>query len=654
MDNGVDLQQVKFSSMFHNLTESEWVYISQISKQKMFTPGQVLLSEGIAGQECYLITKGKVVATKKSEISGKTIKLGVLNSGDLIGEMAIITHEPRSATVTAIEETSVLIIDVNKIKQDQSAQAIYLKIMQNLALELSKKILYMGDKLIRYDEKDRLKFDSLDDSYPMAPNSILVLFGWRWLDIMHEVPFLAEHGYDAIKISPPQEFVLRKGNPWWAVYQPVSYKLSHFYGTPEDFVKMVDFCHGYNIKVYVDLVINHMADFSLEESQLVGTNGTKFSKYHYGPLNDDGDFYEYDDFYHFDDGGNKQISNDDYATLEGVWHLEHYDFLNLPKLNLKNNHVVGIIRKYISHLLALGVDGFRLDAAKHLSMKAIEKIFQGLRIHDNSRPFIYQEYYANAPMGIDLHSFMEKYFKVGYVTSFKYGEFLADAIRERDNSLEKLAAYSFGSSWIHYPENRTIAVIDNHDTERMMVNMLNYKSMQHNAYVLAYIFMLAWPFGVPKIMSSFRFTSHDDAIPEQLVWQNGRCTCFDRDSPWVAQHRWDAIANMVLFHSKVKDALGVAHLWTNGNQIAFARVSEKAKQYVAAEGFVIINATDKPLKRRLETGLPSGRYYNLIASNLSLGRMHGPLISVEKYGYATVEINPHDAVAMIPTFAEYY
>ena len=652
MDKIVHAEDELFSPMLHDITEDEWTYVEKNSKRKTFKSGEVLFNEGVSGHEFYIIISGRVAVTKISEISGERLELGILKEGDIIGEMAIITNKPRSATIIAIEDTTVLVIDMDRLKQDLSAQSVYAKIMHNLAVELSKKIIYLGDKLIKYDKKDCNKFNLEEDSHPTPPNSILVLFGWKWLDLMHEVPFLAEHGYDAVKISPPQEFVVRLGNPWWGIYQPVSYNLSSFYGTQEDFIKMVDFCHGYGIKVYVDLVINHMADFSLDESQRIGTNGSKFSEYHYGPLNGDDDDYGFDDFYHFSEDGNKQISNEDYSTLEGAWHLEHYDFLNLPKLNLKSPHVIDVLRKYLKYLLSLGVDGFRLDAAKHLSMKAVEKILLGLRTQDGAKPFIYQEYYANAPMGIDLHSFMEKYFRIGYVTSFKYGEFLADAILEKNNNLQKLVEYSFGSAWIHYPENRTVTVIDNHDTERMMDHMLSYRDTENNAYVLAYIFMLAWPFGVPKIMSSFKFTSHDDGIPESAVWQNGRCTCLDGDSRWVAQHRWDAIANMVLFHSNTMDAQGVSHRWVNGNQIAFARVSEKPGQSVEAKGFIVINATAYTLKRGFETGLPSGKYYNLIASRLSLGKMNGPLITIEKYGYATIEIGPHDAVALLLSFTD--
>lgn len=415
---------------------------------------------------------------------------------------------------------------------------------------------------------------------------------------------------------------------------------------------MIDFCHSYNIKVYADLVLNHMAEFIDSEPTHVGTNNTSFNKYQYGPLNNDNDTYEYNDFYHFSHQGNKQISGEDYCKLASVWHLEHYDLLNLPKLNLDNQHVISILRKYVKYLLSLGIDGFRIDAAKHLNIKAVEKILAGFRTYDGLKPFIYQEYYTGAPMGIDVYSFMEKYFKVGYVTAFKYGEFLADAITNKNNDLQNLVEYSFGSSWIHYPENRTVVVIDNHDTERMMPNMLNYKCSQNNSYVLAYIFMLAWPFGVPKIMSSFRFNTHDDPIPTTQVWQQEKCTCFEPNSPWVAQHKWHAIANMVLFRNKTQHAPGISHVWTNGNQIAFARTYQKPKEYVISVGFVIINATEKPINRRFETGLPEGKYYNLITSQLAAGKMCGPTITVENYGFATIEIPPFDALAISIDFMQ--
>lgn len=638
--------------IFNNCTLEELNYLLKVSQFVVFNADDVLICEGDKSRTIYVILEGKVKVTKEGESSKKKVFLATLGKGSVLGEISIITNRPRTATVTAVDVTSTLVIDVGALENDNAAKSLLEKLRNNLTLELSKKLVYSNDKVLKFDADERIDAQLAVDKLTYVPNAIVLFFGWKWVDIMHEIPFLAQHGYDAIKIYPPQEFVVRAGNPWWQIYQPVSYFLSQYYGSEQDFIEMIDLCHSYNIKVYVDLVINHMAEPAESEAIHVGTNGHAFSSYHYGPLNKDQDVFEYDDFYHFKEGGNLQISNDDYCKLETIWHLEHYDLVQLPKLNLDSKHVKTILKKYIDYLLSLGVDGFRVDAAKHLNPKVVTQLLADLRTQEGLKPFIYQEYYADAPMGIDPYSYLDKYFKIGYVTSFSYGNFIADAITNRTNNLQKLIDFSFGSSWIHQPENRTVTVIDNHDTERMMPSMLNYKCQTNNAYVLAYIFMLAWPFGVPKVMSGFRFATHNDPMPTTPVWQNGRNTCFDKDSPWVAQHRWDAIANMVLFRYKTRDAKGIAHVWTNGNQVAFARVCQKPREYVATAGFVVINNTATVLKHKFDTGLPAGKYFNLITSSFVEGKMQGPTIEIEDYGLAVIEVQPFDAVALVIDYVE--
>ena len=159
--------------------------------------------------------------------------------------------------------------------------------------------------------------------------------------------------------------------------------------------------------------------------------------------------------------------------------------------------------------------------------------------------------------------------------------------------------------------------------------------------------MLAWPFGVPKIMSSFRFKSHDDGYPVKNVWDGDRDCGFETGSKWVLQHRWLAIANMVLFHRLVGKAQGVAHVWAVGNQLAFARVQQDPGRSITAVGFVVINATGEILQRKFDTGLPDGRYYNLISSSLKAGKMEGETILVADYGKAEITVKPYDAVALV-------
>lgn len=635
--------------LFKNLSDDEIDQLSKIAELKHFKKSQILIEEGEENFFVYIIVSGTVSVTRKDETLKRVITLATLGEKSLVGEISIITRKPKAATVTALLDTEAIKFDFSQIETLANWQKIADKLLRNLADEMAKKLVYspIKQEMAGVIEEEYI----FDDRYTEVPSSILLLFGWKWKDIINEIPFLASHGYDAIKIFPPQEFSVLKGRPWYELYQPVSYKLSSFYGTEEDFRAMVDICHTYGIKVYADLVMNHMAEYPLSEMEHVGTNGTKFGKYHYGPLNNDGDFFEYDDFYHFGSKENKVIEMEDYSTFDKTWRVEHFDLNYLPKLNFYSQHVIEVLRKYVNYLLFLGVDGFRIDAAKHISTDVLNKIFRGLKTRNGLNPFIYLEYYANFPAAIDPYSFMEKYFKIGYVTSFNYGEYLTDAIIGRNNNLGKLLEFSFGSSWVRFPENRAVVLVDNHDTERAMPHMLNYKNSRNNAYVLSYIFMLAWSFGIPKVMSSFHFKNFADSIPETSVWQKDHNTCFDKNCPWVCQHRWRAIANMVLFRKKMQEAKGISHVWANKNQIAFARSYQKEKEYVAAKGFVVINNSPEKLERKFETGLPAGEYFDLISSELIEGKMVGNTITVEDYGFAEIEVKPFDAVVICIDFA---
>lgn len=640
------LEKLSFR-MFKNFTPEEVQQVVEFSTLKRFRRGEIIIHEGDMVSSVYCILNGSVTITRKDEETKKIIHLATREAMQVIGEIGIITKKPEIATVTATIDVDALVIDFFALEKVIKDHPIHTKLLNNLAEIMAEKLVYSAPTTFTSEET------IFDENNTELPDTILLLFGWKWKDIINEVPFLSAHGYDAIKISPPEEFAVLPGRPWYEAYQPVTYNLSSFYGTEEEFRAMVDICHTFNIKIFADLVMNHMAEYPLaSENKKVGTNGHEFSKYHYGPLNSDNDYYEYNDFYHFASTDNQLIAPEDYASFDKSWRVEHFDLSYLPKLNFDNPHVIEVLRKYANYLLYLGVHGFRIDAAKHISTDALAKILRGLKTREGLNPFAYLEFYAGFPPGVDPYSYMEKYFNLGYVTSFSYGEFIADALLGRNNSLGNLVQYSLGSSWTHFPENRAVVVLDNHDTERAMPNMLSYKNNHNNCYVLGYIFMLSWPFGVPKIMSSFHFSKFEDPIPQTPVWRDGRNTCFDPGSPWVGQHRWRAICNMVLFRKRTKEAKGISHVWTNINQVAFARTYQKPKKYVATVGFVVINNSAQKLQRKFETNLPAGNYSNLIACDFIEGKMHGPVIKVEDYGFTEITVEPYDAVVICIDFME--
>lgn len=77
--------------------------------------GDVLFKEGDKPDFAYLIESGEIQV--QAENQGETIYLGVLNNGDLLGEMAVIDNEVRSATAVAKTECVLVKIDKNQFME---------------------------------------------------------------------------------------------------------------------------------------------------------------------------------------------------------------------------------------------------------------------------------------------------------------------------------------------------------------------------------------------------------------------------------------------------------------------------------------------------------------------------------------------------------
>ena len=87
---------------------------------------------------------------------------------------------------------------------------------------------------------------------------------------------------------------------------------------------------------------------------------------------------------------------------------------------------------------------------------------------------------------------------------------------------------------------------------------------------------------------------------------------------------------MVAFHNLV-DGEPVANWWDNGYQaIAFSRGNK---------GFLAINNEDHAINQKLQTGLPSGRYCDVISGDLVDNRCSGSMLEVDKDGFAQVSIS---------------
>jgi CRP-like cAMP-binding protein len=81
--------------LFSSLNAKQCRELSRYCFEITLEPGTEVVRQGAVGVDCYVILSGSADVTRNS------IQIAGLSAGDMIGEMASLDFQPRSATVTA-------------------------------------------------------------------------------------------------------------------------------------------------------------------------------------------------------------------------------------------------------------------------------------------------------------------------------------------------------------------------------------------------------------------------------------------------------------------------------------------------------------------------------------------------------------------------
>ncbi len=85
------------------------------SKEAVSVPqGSVIMREGEIGQCAYFVVQGRLLVEK--EIAGENIPIAEIGPRDMVGELAILDDAPRSATVTALENSVLFVLNKHRIR----------------------------------------------------------------------------------------------------------------------------------------------------------------------------------------------------------------------------------------------------------------------------------------------------------------------------------------------------------------------------------------------------------------------------------------------------------------------------------------------------------------------------------------------------------
>jgi CRP-like cAMP-binding protein len=124
------------SFLFNELSARELDDIVDFIKIRSTKAREVIVRKSDPGKEMFFIVDGKVSLSTVSE-DGKELTFGILGKGDMFGEISLFDNMERTATVTAVEPTELLILEqrhlIPFIKENPD---IAIKLLRAMALRL--------------------------------------------------------------------------------------------------------------------------------------------------------------------------------------------------------------------------------------------------------------------------------------------------------------------------------------------------------------------------------------------------------------------------------------------------------------------------------------------------------------------------------------
>ncbi len=120
--------------IFKGLSPGDVEYILKHGKVLNFFEGKTIFHEGMLGSNLFIVLHGEVGIYQKNELIAKC------KVGDAFGEMAVLNHEPRSATAASLTESRCFTLDERQVSQLLKKSDVGVKMLLNIIHVLSHRL----------------------------------------------------------------------------------------------------------------------------------------------------------------------------------------------------------------------------------------------------------------------------------------------------------------------------------------------------------------------------------------------------------------------------------------------------------------------------------------------------------------------------------
>ncbi|TAK65107.1 cyclic nucleotide-binding domain-containing protein [Methylobacter sp.] len=154
-DNDQLVEILKQIPAFKPFKDENLKNMLRLTKLRTFSTSETIIEEGAYEKSMYLLISGGVTISKNNKII-----LNLKRTGDIFGEMSLLGEEPRSATVSAVSETSCLVIDAEYLDSidDEGKNSFHAAIYHMFAEILAYRLRVTTEKYTNANQEiERLK-----------------------------------------------------------------------------------------------------------------------------------------------------------------------------------------------------------------------------------------------------------------------------------------------------------------------------------------------------------------------------------------------------------------------------------------------------------------------------------------------------------------
>ncbi|MCD4774811.1 MAG: mechanosensitive ion channel family protein [Candidatus Aegiribacteria sp.] len=152
------IRELRNIELFKPLSYDQIDELAANSSKLLFSKGELLVQQGDSGDSLFIISDGEVEISV-SDSTGRRTHLVDLHRGDYFGEMSLLTGEPRSASVTAICETEVIVVEksgmAELLEQESSILEPLSAMLEKRMEDLSGRVTKQTGKKKSVEQPDR-------------------------------------------------------------------------------------------------------------------------------------------------------------------------------------------------------------------------------------------------------------------------------------------------------------------------------------------------------------------------------------------------------------------------------------------------------------------------------------------------------------------